>query len=36
MIPLILLDKIIELLDDWEFWEYDPDTRFDYCNVLWR
>jgi hypothetical protein len=35
MIPMILLDKTIELLDGWEFWEYDPDTRFDYCNVLW-
>ena len=34
MIPLSLLDRIVELLDDWEPPEYHA-SRYDYCNILW-
>ena len=35
MIPLSLLDQIIELLDKWELSEYGPDICYDYNNVVW-
>jgi len=34
MIPLFLLDRIIELLDDLEPPEY-HESRYDYCDILW-
>jgi len=35
MIPLSLLDKVIELLDHWDISEYGPSLRYDYENVFW-
>ena len=35
MIPSILLDRMIELLECWDISEYGHDPRFDYANVLW-
>ena len=35
VIPLILLDRMIELLECWDICDYDPETHFDYANVLW-
>ena len=35
VIPSILLDRMIELLENWDISDYGPDTRFDYANVLW-
>ena len=34
MIPLFLLDRIIELLDDLNLSEY-HELRYEYCNILW-
>ena len=35
LIPLSLLDQIIELLKQWEISEYWPALRYDYDNVFW-
>lgn len=35
LIPMFLLDKIIELLEFCSFSEHSPDTRYDYEIVLW-
>jgi hypothetical protein len=35
MIPLSLLDRIIELLNCWDVSEYSPITRYDYDGILW-
>ena len=35
LIPLSLLDQVIELLDHWDISEYGPPLRYDYDNVLW-
>jgi len=34
MIPLDLLDRVIELLDDLNLAEY-HELRLEYCDVLW-
>lgn len=34
MIPLSLLDRIIELLNDIDLCEY-HELRYDYCAILW-
>ena len=34
MIPLFLLDRIIELLDDIDLCEY-HELRYEYCDILW-
>ena len=35
MIPLFLLDQIIELLAHWDISEYCPSLRHDYETVVW-
>jgi glutaredoxin-related protein len=35
MIPLFLLDQIMELLERWDISEYNPSLRYDYDNVVW-
>jgi len=35
MIPLPLLDRIIDMLDFLDISEYSPATRYDYCDILW-
>ena len=35
LIPLSLLDRIIEMLDFLNISEYCPATRYDYQDILW-
>jgi hypothetical protein len=35
MIPLVLLNQIIELLQRWDIPEYRPELRYDYEDVVW-
>jgi hypothetical protein len=35
MIPLSLLNQIIELLQHWDIPEYRPELRYDYESVVW-
>ena len=35
MLPLSLLERIIELLDGWNVFEYNPATRYEYDDILW-
>ena len=35
MIPLSLLDKLIELLESWDISEYGYPVRDEYCHILW-
>jgi len=35
VIPLILLDRMIELLECWDICEYGSEIRSDYADVLW-
>jgi len=35
MIPLSLVERLIELLECWDVSEYSPATRYDYNDILW-
>ena len=35
MVPLSLLDRIVELLDCWNIDEYSPATRYEYDDIIW-
>jgi hypothetical protein len=35
MIPMFLLDQIIELLQHWDISDYCPELRYDYDNIVW-
>jgi len=35
MIPLFLVDQIIDLLKHWDIPSYCPELRYDYENVVW-
>ena len=35
MIPLSLLDQIVDLLGYWNINDYDPSVRCDYNRILW-
>jgi hypothetical protein len=35
MIPLSLLNQIIDLLKRWDIPEYRPELRYDYEDVIW-